>query len=194
MGGPADAGSPDSSARLRAGPVPPVDPRAAKSLARRLASRAAGTDVGLRIAGWYLRNMVPRVEPALSGWTSGHLTSLPITPVVFLHAVGARTGEPRVTLLTYFTEGDDVILIASNYGRPTNPAWYHNVKSRADVTLRARGREGRYRVHETTGAERDRLWSLAVQWTPPLARYQSMTGGRTIPVMRCQPSTDRPRN
>ena len=45
------------------------------------------------------------------------MTCLPITPVVFLQTHGARTGEPRSTLLTYFTDGDDVILIASNYGR-----------------------------------------------------------------------------
>jgi len=50
------------------------------------------------------------------------MTSLPITPVVILETLGARTGEPRVAPLTYFTDGDDVILIASNHGRAHNPA------------------------------------------------------------------------
>ena len=113
------------------------------------------------------------------------MTALPMTPVVFLHAMGARTGKQRVTLLTYFTDGDDVILIASNYGRPRHPAWLYNVRSHPEVTLRARGRQGRYRARETAGAERDRLWDLATRWTPPLARYQAMAGGRTIPVIRC---------
>ena len=29
--------------------------------------------------------------------------------------------------LAYFTDGDDVILIASNYGSTRHPAWYHNL-------------------------------------------------------------------
>src|SRR5262249_44590915 len=163
-------------------PVPPEDPLAAPSLVKRLAANAAGTDVGMRCAAWYLKNVVPRVEPALDRWSRGRVTSLPITPIIFLHARGARTGQPRVTPLTYFTDGDDVILIASNYGLPRHPAWYYNVKSHREVTLRARSREGQYVVHEAADRERERLWALAIQWTPPLAKYQTMAGGRLIPV------------
>ena len=167
--------------------LPQEDPLAAPPLPKRAASTVARSDVGMRCAAWYLRNVVPRIEPALSHWSGGRLTSLPITPVVFLQTNGVRTSEPRTAVLTYFTDGDDVILIASNYGRPTNPAWYHNVKSHPEVTLRARGREGRYLVSEAVDAERDRLWALATGWTPPLLKYQAMAGDRTIPVMRCVP-------
>lgn len=165
--------------------VPPNDPLALPSAVKRLAAVVAMSDVGMLCAAWYLKNIVPRIEPALYRWSGGRMTSLPITPVVFLQTLGARTGEPRVAPLTYFTDGDDVILIASNYGRARNPAWYHNVKSSPEVKLRAGGREGRYLVRETAGAERDRLWTLATKWTPPLLKYQAMAGGRTIPVMRC---------
>lgn len=159
----------------------------APSAIKRLATQVANTDMGMRCAAWYLKNGVPRIEPALSRWSGGRMTSLPITPVLFLQTNGARTGEPRATLLTYFTDGDDVILIASNYGRPRHPAWYHNVNSQPEVTLRARGQEGRYIVRETAGAERERLWALATLWTPPLLKYQAMAGDRAIPVMRCTP-------
>jgi deazaflavin-dependent oxidoreductase (nitroreductase family) len=94
----------------------------------------------MRCAAWYLKNVVPRIEPALSRLSGGRLTSLPITPVIFLQTNGARTSEPRVTLLTYFTDGDNVILVATNYGRPWHPAWYHNVQSHPEVILRARAR------------------------------------------------------
>ena len=167
--------------------VPREDPLAAPSAAKRFATEVARSDVGMRCAAWYLKNVVPRIEPTLTRWSGGRLTSLPITPVVFLQTNGARTCEPRVSLLTYFTDGDDVILIASNYGRPRQPAWYHNVRSHPEVILRARGREGRYTVRETAGEDRDRLWTLATQWTPPLLKYQKMAGARTIPVMRCAP-------
>jgi len=159
----------------------------APSAVKRLATKVANSDSGMRCAAWYLKNVVPRIEPALSRWSGGRITSLPITPVVFLQTHGARTGKPRATLLTYFTDGDDVILIASNYGRPRHPGWYHNVKSQPEVILRARRQEGRYMVRETVDADRDRLWALAMLWTPPLLKYQTMAGDRTIPVMRCSP-------
>jgi deazaflavin-dependent oxidoreductase (nitroreductase family) len=171
-------------------PVPPEDPLAAPPLVKRLAAKAAGTDVGMRCAGWYLKHAVPRIEPVFYRWTRGRLTCLPITPIVFLHTRGARTGKPRVTPLTYFTDGDDVILIASNYGLPWHPAWYFNVKSHPEIMLRARGREGRYVVYETVDGERERLWALATRWTPPLTKYQTMADGRVIPVMRCAPVAD----
>jgi deazaflavin-dependent oxidoreductase (nitroreductase family) len=170
-------------------PVPPEDPLAAPSPVKRLAAKAAQTDMGMRCAAWYLKHVVPRVEPAISHWSHGRLTCLPITPIVFLHTQGARTGEPRVIPLTYFTDGDDVILIASNYGLARHPAWYHNVKSHPEVTLRARGAEGQYVVREAVDRERERLWALATQWTPPLAKYQTMAGRRLIPIMRCVPAS-----
>ena len=157
---------------------------------KRVAVKAAMTDVGMRCIVWYATHVVTCIEPALYRWTHGRLTSLPATPIVFLHSRGARTGELRATPLTYFTDGDDVILIASNYGLPRHPAWYYNVKSRPEVTLRARGREGRYVVYETTDDERERLWALATHWSPPFTKYQMMAGRRPIPVMRCAPVAD----
>lgn len=167
--------------------VPRVDPLAATSATKRLAAKLAKSGAGIRLAGWYLENVVPRIEPALSRWSRGRVTSLPIAPVVFLQAAGARTSEQRVTLLTYFTDDDDVILIASNYGRPRQPAWYYNVKSHPQVVLRARGVEGLYLVREAEKEERERLWSLATRCFPPLSTYQEMAGTRKIPLMRCTP-------
>ena len=169
-------------------PVPPEDARRAPSAITRLAATAAETDVGMRCAAWYLKNVVPRIEPALYRWTHGRLTSLPIAPIVFLHTRGAKTSEPRITPLTYFTDGDDVVLIASNYGLPRHPAWYYNVKAHPEVTLQARGREGRYAVREAVNAEREQLWALAMRRYPPLRKYQEMAGERQIPVLRCIPT------
>ena len=168
--------------------LPRQDPTAPPTALRRLAARLADSRLGMLGAGWYLEHVVSRIEPVLDRWSGGRVTSLPITPVVFLEGIGARTGDPRVTPLTYFTDGDDVILVGSNYGRSRQPAWYHNVKQHPTVTLRAGGRAGPYTVGEVVGPERDRLWALAVGWTPPLRRYQAMAGRRLLPIMRCTPA------
>lgn len=169
------------------GRVPRYEPLAAPSATKRLAAKVAESNTAVRAAGLYLEHVVSRIEPLLNRWSGGRLTSLPIAPIVFLHATGAKTGERRVTPLTYFTDGNDVILVASNYGRSTNPAWYRNVKSHPEVVLRAGAYESRYVVHEASGKERDHLWALAVQCFAPLPKYQSMAGTRRIPILRCVP-------
>ena len=49
----------------------------------------------------------------------------------------------RTVPLVYFTDGDRVILMASNYGGTRHPAWYHNIKATPEVTLYAAGCTGR---------------------------------------------------
>ncbi len=78
--------------------------------------------------------------------------------------------------------------MASNYGQRKHPSWYHNVKANPEVTLYARGREGRYRAEVTSGAERDRLFALAKQYVKAYEMYEGMTaGGRQIPVVAFTP-------
>jgi hypothetical protein len=51
------------------------------------------------------------------------------------------------------------------------------------VTLLGGGFEGRFVGEEAIGDERDRVWALATQWNPGYAHYQSLAGGRMIPLM-----------
>lgn len=171
--------------------IPPVDPLAPPSPLRRVAARVAMSPTGVRAAGWYLENVVSRVEPAIMRWSGGRITSLPIAPVVFLHAKGARTGRKHVTALTYFSDGDDVILIASNNGRPRHPAWYFNIKADPEITLRARSFSAHYVAREAQGKERERLWELALRAMPPLSVYEAMVCTRSIPIIKCTPVADR---
>jgi F420H(2)-dependent quinone reductase len=52
--------------------------------------------------------------------------------------------EGRSPPLAYFTDGDDVILIASNGGAPHHPAWYHNLVANPEVELWAKGAASRW--------------------------------------------------
>lgn len=138
--------------------------------------------------GWYLRHVSPRLDPPLVRLTRGRVSTLMVVPAVLLKTVGARTGQPRVTPLTYFSDGDRVVLMASNYGQSRPPAWYFNVKANPEVRLEAGGVEARYRGEEATGAERERLWALAKQHARNYEKYEQMTVGiRQIPVMVFSP-------
>lgn len=110
-------------------------------------------------------------------------------PMVVLTSTGARSGQPRETPLGYFTDGDDVVLIASNYGGARHPAWYHNLVAHPECELRIGERGGRFVAREATGADRDRLYALAVKLYPGYANYETQTDGiRTIRVLRLSPA------
>ncbi len=164
-------------------PIPRVDP-VADSLAGSAAKRL-GARLGFSSGGqWFMRQIAPRLDPSLMRLTRGRATSLgPWPRSVLLTHTGARSGIERTSPWVYFTDGDRVILVASNYGGTRNPAWYHNIKANPTVTLLGGGFEGRFVGEEVTGEDRDRVWALATKWNPGYAHYQSLAGGRTIPLI-----------
>jgi deazaflavin-dependent oxidoreductase (nitroreductase family) len=112
-----------------------------------------------------------------------------VIPVVLVSVRGARSGVRRTVPLLYFTDGEDVILIASSYGRAKFPAWYYNLKANPDVTLESMGRSGSYVAHEVEGEDRDRLFELAKLVYTGYSEYERRTSGiRRIPVMRLSPA------
>lgn len=129
-----------------------------------------------------MRNISRRLDPFLLRVSGGRLSTIAVYPVLTLTARGARSGIPRSTPLVYFTDGDRVVLMASNYGGERHPAWCHNVRANPDVTLSADGHEGRYMGRETSGEERQRLWEIAKQMARNYRQYEQMTAGREIPV------------
>src|SRR5215472_16483079 len=55
-------------------------------------------------------------------------------PILLLTTTGAKSGEPRIRPLAYLSEGGHIYVFSGNRGRPTNPAWYHNLITHPDVT------------------------------------------------------------
>ena len=138
---------------------------------------------------WFARNVLWRVDPLLLRATGGRFSLGPGTPTLLLETTGARTGRPRAHAVIYFNDGDDLIVVASKFGAPEHPAWFHNAHRNPDVLVnglpyRATTVEG--------GAELDRLWALADQVLPAYAVYRERAAetGRTIPILRLVPSRD----
>ncbi len=116
---------------------------------------------------------------------NGKTTSGPFTdsPLLLLHTVGARSGEPRIAPLIYSRDGDRLVIIASKSGAPSNPAWFANVVAHPDVTVEAGGETFRARaVVHADGPERDRLWEAHKARFPRYAEYEQKTT-RLIPVV-----------
>jgi deazaflavin-dependent oxidoreductase (nitroreductase family) len=169
------------------GLVRPFDPKRPKGpLLRGLVELAR-----LRPATWFLINVGNRIDPPLMRLSGGRLRTTILGPTVLLEHTGARSGKRRTTPLAYFTDGEDVVLIASAGGAPANPAWLHNVRAHPEVELTTGSDGGRYVAREAEGAERDRLWGLATELYPGYADYQRRVPNRRIPVVVCSPAKGR---
>ena len=103
-------------------------------------------------------------------------------PLLILTSTGARSGEPRLAVLTFTRDQERYIVCASAGGAPTAPSWYANVIANPVVRVEAKGEAFDARATVQTGAERDRLWARHVQERPEFADYPAKAG-REIPVV-----------
>src|SRR5450755_1905938 len=54
-------------------------------------------------------------------------------PLLYLHTVGAKSGQPRTAAVMAFAEGDDTwLVVASRGGTAGNPSWLHNIAAHPD--------------------------------------------------------------
>ena len=139
---------------------------------------------------WFGINVATRVDPWLMRATRGRVGLALVLPSALLTSRGAKSGAERVNPVLYFHDGDDVILVASSFGRDSHPAWYHNLKANPDVRLGKGGGGARYRAVEVADDERARVWALADRIYPPFDDYRRRAGasGRTIPLVRLVPT------
>ena len=113
----------------------------------------------------------------------GHLGGfLKDFPVLLLTTTGAKSTKPHTTPLMYVRDGGRPVVFASAGGSPKNPAWYHNLLAHPEVGVEI-GEESFGAVAAVAqGAERERLWELAVASNPPLAGYPEKAT-RPIPLI-----------
>lgn len=103
-------------------------------------------------------------------------------PMVLLTTTGARSGQSRTSPLTYTTDGDRIVLIASRAGDDRHPDWYHNLVANPEVTIEIG--EDRFDGRATVAAEpeRTRLLDARIAVMPRFGDYVDQTD-RTIPVV-----------
>lgn len=105
------------------------------------------------------------------------------SPMLLLHSVGAKSGRARVTPLVYTRDDDRLVIIASNGGAPTHPAWYHNLRAHPETTIEVGADTVEVSAEALAdGPERQRLFDRMAAQMPGFADYQKGTS-RLIPVV-----------
>ena len=108
-------------------------------------------------------------------------------PLLILHTVGAKSGQPRTNIMMYLEDGDRYLIFASNAGADTHPAWYHNVSANPEVRIEVGDDAFDAVATELDGAERDQKYAEQARRIPGFGGYQEKTS-RTIPVVALTPA------
>lgn len=123
-----------------------------------------------------------------NGWI-GHRTLW--IPSLLLHTVGAKTGKPRTTSLTYARDGENYLVVASKGGAPEAPGWYHNLKAKpeAEINVGPKRFAVTARIVPPGDADYARLWEIVNKNNQNrYAEYQKRTS-RLIPVVVLTPKS-----
>lgn len=146
-------------------------------LVNRFSTTKVGRVVGAKIAA--------KVDPVVFKLTKGRYTSTgrPTLPLLALTTTGRRSGKRRTVQLAYVTDGDDWLVVASNFGQAHHPAWSHNLDADPDAWIMVDGTDVAVRATVLSDEEKERHWSRIEQVVPQMKVYPTLTE-RNIRVYR----------
>ena len=131
---------------------------------------------------WLYRSTGGRVG---GRWRIGAGFRSPV-PICLLEHRGRKTGRLRTTPLVYLEDGNRIVVVASQAGRPEHPMWYLNLLADPDVTVQVGNRRRAMRARVSDADERALLWPRLVDLYADYDSYQSWTD-RVIPVVVLEP-------
>jgi deazaflavin-dependent oxidoreductase (nitroreductase family) len=106
-------------------------------------------------------------------------------PLLHLHTIGAKSGQPRTSVVMAFPDGDDSwLVVASRGGSAGHPSWIYNIAANPDhVEVEIRGRKTAVTAQTLSGEERAAAWERITASQPRFAGYAEKTD-RQLPVVR----------
>ena len=109
------------------------------------------------------------------------------SPILILTTTGRKSGQPRTQPLLYVRDGENFVVIGSNWGQQGHPAWSVNLLATPDAVVTLDGRELPVRGVLADGAERERLWQLLLTVWPAYQTYQERASNRVIRIFSLVP-------
>jgi F420H(2)-dependent quinone reductase len=109
------------------------------------------------------------------------------TKVLLLTTTGRKSGKTYTIPLGCFDHKDGYVIVASNRGQPTNPAWYHNLKSNPRVTIQVLDKVFSVTAEVLSSEARAQAWQQVIATAPSYANYEKRTT-REIPLVLLRPN------
>jgi len=140
------------------------------------------TDVHDSPTGWVADHIKHYVE---TDGEQGHLWRG--VPTLLLTTKGRKSGQLRRTALIYGKHGSSYLLVASQGGADTHPAWYLNLTANPEVQVQVGADQFTARARTATDQEKPELWAAMTAIWPAYDEYQTKTE-RPIPVVVLDPA------
>jgi len=79
-------------------------------------------------------------------------------PVLLLTTIGRRSGQTRTAPVVYRADHERLIVIGSNAGHKSAPAWSLNLEANPDAEVEVGSKRQKVRARVAAGEERTELW------------------------------------
>ena len=106
--------------------------------------------------------------------------------VLLLHTTGRKSGQTHITPTNYYRDGQNYVLVASNWGKTHHPGWFYNLMDQPVTTIQVKNHSLHVKARQAAGEEYDRLWKYVTGQNDFYIRYQNKTR-RKIPLMILTP-------
>jgi deazaflavin-dependent oxidoreductase (nitroreductase family) len=84
----------------------------------------------------FYRRFGPLVDPWLLRKTGGRIaTKIYGFPALLLVTTGSRSGQERTSPLLYARDGDDFLIVGTNFGTKNHPAWTGNLLAHPEARI-----------------------------------------------------------
>ena len=103
--------------------------------------------------------------------------------LILLYTTGRKSGEIRRVPLGSFPDGDALVVIGSNAGRPEQPEWYKNLVASPRVWVRKQSDFYEAEASVLQPEQRQVFWDNLTAQIPMFAQYQE-NSGRELPLIR----------
>jgi len=134
---------------------------------------------------WIAKTINSKIDPFFYRISGGRFTSSgPLTvPQLTLTTIGRKSGKERTVQLGYHPDGEDVLIVASNFGGENHPAWSHNLDANPQCKIRIGADEKTVTATRITDSEKAILWPKIERTIPQMKSYKTRTS-RNIKVYR----------
>lgn len=113
-------------------------------------------------------------------------------PCLLLHHVGRRSAQRLNSILQYYRQQDDIVIVASKGGLPQHPIWYLNLVAEPACAVQIGAFHSDAVARTLAGAERAWWWQRVTAEQAVQLEYQARTT-REIPLIKLELRTAAPR-
>ena len=151
-----------------------------KNALRQMIFKLAATPQGMQMFSHYVK----WIDMPISRFTKGRLIPSAqggMMPVHYLTTTGAKSGIRRSVPVLCVPDGENLILVGSNWGKAQNPGWVYNLRAHPNAYIVKGKMQKDVVARELHADERTTYWQKATAFYPPYRRYEQ-AAGRMLPI------------